>query len=274
MTKMLSKEEKVKLVSKIRYFFNEFYFESSNSGRFINTLYIKSKTKGFNSAYNYVLNYFKLINNNYIEEVKEKLKSAEFKVLIEELKKVETDIIINNRLCIYFGDAGTGKTTQAINQNPGAPIMLCSSDYESDDLFRTFDFEDAIDQLNRRGIETNDIDKTFLIETLSKAGGMPHYKPSDLRIAMEEGKPIILEELNLLTSDCHRTLQGVLDNKECFIWKGEKINIAPGFKIIATMNLSVNNRIYELPTPLVDRAYDLQEFCPTNEFLSLIALGD
>jgi MoxR-like ATPase len=77
---------------------------------------------------------------------------------------------------------------------------------------------------------------------------------------MTEGKAIVLDEINLLPFDSLRFLQGVLDGKKEFSYKGHEVKIADGFCIIGTMNLVVNGATFNLPEPLVDRCMDIQKF--------------
>ena len=92
---------------------------------------------------------------------------------------------------------------------------------------------------------------------------------------MVEGlaQKIILDEINLLSKDCLRGLQGLLDNKTEIVYKDYIIHIKEGFEIIGTMNLEINGQIESLPAPLVDRAYHIEEVVPTNEFIAELALS-
>ena len=77
---------------------------------------------------------------------------------------------------------------------------------------------------------------------------------------MEQGKAIVLDEINLLPFDSLRFLQGILDGKSEIIYKGNVITIAEGFQVIGTMNLVVNGTVFNLPEPLVDRCSEIREF--------------
>lgn len=239
----MSLRDQTMLIGKLKDFFKEFDFSGATSIRFYNTLLHMSKKS---CAQKYVLNYFKLIDNPYVEEVQEKLKSKEFNLLIDELKKIDTPLRINNRLQIYYGNQGGGKTTMAMQKFPEAKIMICNSSFEPQDLLETFDFKD----------------------------GKPVYKNSPITNGMLEGTKVILDEINLLSRGCLRFLQGLLDNKSEFVYKGITYKIKDGFEIIGTMNLEVNGQIEELPSPLVDRAYDITEVIPTDEFLATMAFGN
>ena len=229
-----------RLIGKIKDFFEEFDFSGATSIRFYNTL-LRQAQKG--KAQKYVLDYFRLIDSPYTDDVKEKLKSKEFKLLMDEYKTIKTNVEINKRLEIYYGNQGGGKTTTVMEKYPEAYVMTCNSSFEPNDLLEAFDFVD----------------------------GKPKYKNSQLLNAMLEGKPIILDEMNLLSKNCLRTLQAYLDNKIEFVYKDKLIQIREGFKVICTMNLEVNGQIEELPAPLVDRAYEIVEMIPSNEFIAKLA---
>jgi midasin (ATPase involved in ribosome maturation) len=77
---------------------------------------------------------------------------------------------------------------------------------------------------------------------------------------MQEGKPIILDEANLLNSAVLARLQSVLDNTDKVTDRGQDIAIKDGFKVIMTMNLETNLGKTPLPNPLVSRAIELIDF--------------
>lgn len=224
-------ELKIEVCENLQNFFNEFEFKPQN--RFINTLLHFSK-KNNNDCKNYINGYMKLIDKPEKSSINEKMKSPEFRDILNTLSKIKSNRKINNRLELYFGEAGSGKTTTACKKYPNAKITVCNSSMLPSDLLEVFDFNDK--------------------------NGNPVFKKSDLRIAMEEGRPHILDEIRLLTDDCLSNLQGFLDNKTEFNFKNEIIHIKEGFKIIGTMNLEVNGQIYSLPEALVDRAYLIEEF--------------
>ena len=272
--------ERIEIVAKLKKFLKEFDFSGISSARFFNTLCINAKEE---TARSYVINYFKLIDNPNVQAVIEKTKSIEFKSLIKELKDLMITVKpINSRFELYFGNQGTGKTTRAIKEYPTAEVMPCSSSFEPSDLLEVFDFDDGKKQLAQykldidaelQNYEYNNAVRMQLIDLILKAGGKPKYKNSVLLNAMLEGKPVILDEINLLTRDCLRSLQAFLDNKEEFTFKDKKIKIKEGFKIIGTMNLEVNGQIESLPAPLVDRAAHIKEFELDNKTLVELAFG-
>lgn len=233
---------RVDAVNGLRRFFSEFKF--SVAARFVNTLCLQPDDK---AAREYISGYVSLINHPDATSIKEKLKSSEFDVVLEGLTKYPPEKPINSRLTLYFGDAGTGKTTEAMREYPEACIVPCNASILPDELLRTFDFNDD--------------------------NGNPVFKPSDLRRAMEEGKPIIFDEINLLSFESLRLLQTLTDNKDRINYNGETIEIKPGFKIIGTMNLVVNDQVYSLPDPLVDRAAVIKQFDLSDENLADYAFG-
>lgn len=122
--------------------------------------------------------------------------------------------------------------------------MGCLSSLLDSDLLRAFDFNDE--------------------------NGQPVYRPTALREAMEQGKPIVLDEINLLSFDCLRLLQEITDNKDSIYFPCIKdtIQIKPGFRIIGTMNLVVAGSVYSIPDPLVDRASRIRHITVTTKTLA------
>lgn len=236
--KTLDKSFCLEIVNKIVDFFKEFNTDATKSNRFINTLMHKAK-EGLNSVKNFTKSYFYAMDYPQAEGISYKLDSYEFEEIVSNLSSIESDKHINKRLFIYYGPAGTGKTTQAIKDYPLASVINCNSDMMAQDLFETFEFKE----------------------------GKPDFKKSEFVKAMEEGKPIILDEINLLRLDALRALQTITDNKQVFNYKGQDIQIKEGFKIIGTMNLTVNGRVFSLPEPLIDRCADIKEFTISNEEL-------
>ena len=230
------------VVKRLLAFFSEFRFNPA--ARFVNTM---SRQESSAAMTKYVSNYVRLINNPDMNNIIEKMKSAEFTELCNDMLKYPAEKPINERLVIYFGDAGTGKTTQAVQEYPDAPVVPCNASMLPDELLRTFDFNDA--------------------------NGNPVFKPSTLRNCMEAGKPVIFDEINLLGFDCLRLLQTITDRKDTIDFNGETIVIKPGFKIIGTMNLIVNEQVYNLPEPLVDRAGEIKEFTLSAKDLTAYAFG-
>ena len=218
-------------------FFTEFSFVPSY--RFTNTLAFIA-AKGVNAAKEYISNYFALMDSSYVSEVKEKMNSAEFRTIIANIKQYGTPSThVNTRLKIYYGSAGTGKTTIA-QQEAENRCIVCNSSMLPSDLMEDFMFKD----------------------------GNPDFNPSLLWDCMEQGKTIVLDEINLLPFDSLRFLQGIVDGKSQFYYKNRPVNIHDGFQIIGTMNLSLGGMTYGLPEPLVDRCSEAKEFVLTAEQLA------
>lgn len=225
----VKRKARVDAVKDLQKFFSEFKFNPA--ARFVNTF---ARQPDITAARKYLACYVKLINNSDSADIIEKSKSVEFSAVTAALLAYPPEKKINSRLDIYFGDAGTGKTTEAIAEYPEADVVPCNSSMLPDELMRVFDFNDE--------------------------NGNPVFKPSSLRLAMEAGKPIIFDEINLLSFECLRLLQTLTDNKSVIHYNNEAITIKDGFKVIGTMNLTVNDQVYNLPEPLVDRAETLKEF--------------
>lgn len=215
-------------------FFKDFEFEPNF--RFVNTL--RKNCNSVEDAKSYVCSYFNLTDNQFKEDVQEKVKSQEFANIINELQSIETKTTINSRFKVYYGSQGTGKTTQALKESNNV-VMVCHSAMLPSDLLEDFKFED----------------------------GKPSFKHSALWDAMENGTKITLDEINLLPFESLRFLQSILDNKKEINYKGQVIHIKDGFQIIGTMNLTVNGSTFNLPEPLVDRAVELKEYKLTAEQL-------
>ena len=209
-------------------FFTEFQFEPNF--RFVNSLSLALSVSR-ERAINYISNYFELIDSPYAREIREKVKSSEFKEILANLGVLTPTKTVNNRFKLYYGSQGTGKTTKAMLETNGR-CMVCNNSMLPSDLMEDFVFNN----------------------------GQATFKPSALWRSMVDGTPIVLDEINLLPFDSLRFLQTILDGKTEFLYKGNTVNIADGFKIIGTMNLTVNGMTYGLPEPLVDRAEDMQKF--------------
>lgn len=209
-------------------FFMEFQFEPNF--RFVNTLCTKLANSS-SEGIQYINNYFNLTDSPYKEAIKEKMKSKEFDEIINILGIVAPAKTINHRLKVYYGSQGTGKTTKACEETDGRCIV-CNNSVLPDDLMQDFVFTD----------------------------GKPGFNKSTMRECMEKGMMLTLDEMNLLPFETVRFLQGILDDKKEFIFKGQKIKIKEGFGIIGTMNLMVNGMAFGLPEPLVDRCSDIKKF--------------
>lgn len=216
-------------------FFKEFEFEPNF--RFTNTLarmLTISKTK----AQDYITSYFELIDSPYKNEVRAKITSKEFKMILDDMSLVPPTKTVNERFKLYYGSQGTGKTTIGQSESEGR-CVVCNASMLPADLMEDFIFDE----------------------------GKPSFKPSSLWECMENGKAIVLDEINLLPFDSLRFLQGILDGKKEFNYKGHVVHINEGFMVIGTMNLSVNGMVYGLPEPLVDRCAEMKKFALSAEQL-------
>ena len=234
-------ERLVASLGKLMSFFTEFQFEPNF--RFVNSLshaLQSSKEQGTE----YIRNYFELTDNPYKRELGEKIKSAEFKAIVGDLSAVPPEKTVNTRFKVYYGSQGTGKTTMAMKETEGR-CMVCNSSMLPSDLMEDFVFVD----------------------------GKATFQPSALWRSMVEGTKITLDEINLLPFDSLRFLQTILDGKREFLYKGHRVEIAEGFQIIGTMNLTVNGMTYGLPEPLIDRASEMQKFTLTAEQLVNAIVG-
>ena len=210
-------------------FFKEFEFEPNF--RFVNTLAWMLTKKKKSCATDYIASYFELIDSPYKNEVSAKIKSKEFKAILADMSKVAPTKTVNERFKLYYGSQGTGKTTIGQTESDGR-CVVCNASMLPADLMEDFVFD----------------------------SGKPTFKPSSLWDCMENGKAIVLDEINLLPFDSLRFLQGILDGKKEFNYKGHVVHINEGFMVIGTMNLSVNGMVYGLPEPLVDRCMEMKKF--------------
>ena len=237
-----SKEVLMNGIKHLMDFFTEFSF--TPSFRFTNTFaYMACKSR--KQAIDYVNNYFALMDSSYVKEVAQKVKSAEFTQIVKDIAQYGTPSTpINTRFKVYFGPAGTGKTTIAQTESENRCIV-CNSSMLPSDLMEDFIFKD----------------------------GNPDFNPSLLWDCMEQGKTIVLDEINLLPFDSLRFLQGIVDGKSEFYYKNRPVHIHEGFQIIGTMNLSLGGMVYGLPEPLVDRCSETKEFALTAEQLAKAIVG-
>lgn len=181
----------------------------------------------------YLLNYALLTGRNHLD-LNMRMESREWQIIEKALKETTTDKQINNRFILYFGSAGTGKTTKA--QTLAKKTMIMHENITSKELLYSFDFDE---------------------------NGHPTFKKTALAKAMENGEPIVLDEINLAPLETLHFLQGILDNKEAVVIENDVFEIKEGFKIIGTMNEEILGVEYYLPEPLIDRAEVLKKFVLT-----------
>lgn len=162
--------------------------------------------------------------DEWVQSVDNLCKSAERDLINQEkdkMMKAYPQKQINERLFIYMGGAGTGKTTKAVNDNPDADTLAGSSTQDPSTLFGFFNLDTKM------------------------------TAPTALARAMESGSPIIIDEFVLYSDDVLMRLQAITDQKTAIYDEitHQRINIKDGFKIIATMNLE-----RPLPVALATRA--------------------
>lgn len=166
-----------------------------------------------------------------INVCKDKLNSAEFQDIEERLNALKlVNAPVNKRLTCYYGDTGTGKTINAIRENPGAVKVVASANDKPSEMFTTY----------------SPTENKYILTELGKC--------------MEQGKTYILDEGNLLPVQCWQRLQGILDNTNSITDRGITIKIADGFRIVTTMNLETNCGKRPLPSPIVSRCAVIKKF--------------
>lgn len=224
--------------NKLLKFFSE--FQVSISIRFVDT-FLRSVDKKA-----YTLAYFKLEDSPWFNEIATKINSAEFKAILDEaeLIKLAPEKQVNKHLKVYFGPAGTGKTTKACEE--AEYCIPCSSDMDCKELLKDFKFD---------------------------ASGKPTFEKSVFRLAIEEGNTVVLDEINLLNTQVRQFLQSLTDGKDYVDFEGTKIKIHPNFMAIGTMNLVVNGMTFALSEPLVDRCAEIREYELTGDSIAKALLA-
>ena len=240
---------KADLCAKVMQFFQDVP-DFQVGARFLNTLMLAAQNGGRQAEFDFINGYFKLQGQiDSAESLIAKMggngaDSPEWDTIEAGLCASPMKKQINERLKIYFGAKGTGKTVTAMSElQDKSDVIVCNAAMDANDLMFDFDFKD----------------------------GKPLFKPSKMFLAAEQGKPFLLDEINLLNDDVLRFLQGITDTKEEFSIKGYTVHVKPGFMVIGTMNLMLSGRVYPLPEPLVDRAFELKEFkLDANDLANLI----
>lgn len=225
-----------KAIHDLRQFFIEFQF--SPNARFINTFALRC-VESFDAGRRYAANYFKLIDSPFAQAIEDKMKSPEFNSIMGIFSLNKPSRVINTRLKVYFGEPGSGKTTKAMKE-AGNLCVICKGDTQPEQLLQDFDFD----------------------------RGQPGFMSSAFSKAIKEGKTIVLDEFNTLPLYTQKLLQGILDNKPSFEFKGETVQIHPNFNVIATMNLFIQGAAMSLPEAIVDRCSDIVEFEPSDKDLA------
>ena len=170
--------------------------------------------------------------DDIIEEAQEHFKSPEWKNIDAFLKMVKPSKQINQRLEIYYGKPGTGKTYKVMNElYPNATIISAIATQDPNDLFFVFNGQT-----------------------------MKQDIPTELTKAMMNGTPLIIDEAGLYSNEVWTTLQAILDNKDKITDHGNEIAIKDGFKLVITMNNKTNAGRIILPEPIVSRISKVENF--------------
>ena len=197
-------------------------FDTSVSPRMVSTMLHHSNPEA------YLYGYLKLTGRE-CDDFMKKTQSQEWRRMMNKLKSANPKRI-NKRLAIYFGPAGGGKTTAALRE-AGKKIGM-HKDMTAKELMFDFTFEN----------------------------GDAQFSKSVFAQAMENGEPIVCDELNLASNTLLQFMQSVLDNSKSIFMDGQELVIKEGFKVIGTMNDVVSGVDRILPEPIIDRALDIRYF--------------
>ena len=226
-------------VEKLNAFLSEFsFFRDGVSMRFINTF---ARAKDKESKEEFLKSYCAVAQMEDYPDLVEKMKSPEFKQVCD-LFKTTPSRSVNNRLAVFYGSPGGGKTYAAEEAckviNGGEyETMVCSPSMDASDMLYAYRLDYETD---KRG-----------------------YVPTGLLKAMLAGRAVVLDEINLLPMEARMFLQNILDNKSKVSVMGVELPIKEGFFVIGTMNLETGIGMAPLPLPLVDRACVVKEFKTT-----------
>ena len=154
------------------------------------------------------------------DDFMKKTQSQEWRRMMNKLKSANPKRI-NKRLAIYFGPPSGGKTTGM------------HKDMTAKELMFDFTFDD---------------------------NGNAQFSKSVFAQAMENGEPIVCDEINLASNTLLQFMQSVLDNSKSIFMDGQELVIKEGFKVIGTMNDVVSGVDRILPEPIIDRALDIRYF--------------
>lgn len=213
-------------------------FDTSVSPRMVSTMLHHSNPEA------YLYGYLKLTGRE-CDDFMKKTQSQEWRRMMNKLKSANPKRI-NKRLAIYFGPAGGGKTTAALRE-AGKKIGM-HKDMTAKELMFDFTFEN----------------------------GDAQFSKSVFAQAMENGEPIVCDELNLASNTLLQFMQSVLDNSKSIFMDGQELVIKEGFKVIGTMNDIVSGVDRILPEPIVDRAMDIRyfELTPSKIYDYMISTDD
>ena len=172
--------------------------------------------------------------SDFAPEIEKKCESAEFVQLATQASALTARKLVNSKLALFYGKPGSGKSTFAKTQFPTAERYFCTEDRRAIDLVSevALDFE----------------------------SGKKGFVPSTIARAMEAGRPVILDEINLLDDAVLAAIQQMVDDTDSIEVAGNKLQVKPGFMIVGTFNIETGIGPRPLPEPLVDRAAVIREF--------------
>lgn len=197
-------------------------FDTAVTPRMVSTMLHHSNPES------YLYGYLKLTGRE-CDDFMKKTQSQEWRRMMNKLKSANPKRI-NKRLAIYFGPPSGGKTTAALRE-AGKKIGM-HKDMTAKELMFDFTFKD----------------------------GEAQFSKSVFAQAMENGEPIVCDEINLASNTLLQFMQSVLDNSKSIFMDGQELVIKEGFKVIGTMNDVVSGVDRILPEPIIDRALDIRYF--------------
>lgn len=197
-------------------------FDTAVTPRMVSTMLHHSNPEA------YLYGYLKLTGRE-CDDFMKKTQSQEWRRMMNKLKSANPKRI-NKRLAIYFGPPSGGKTTAALRE-AGKKIGM-HKDMTAKELMFDFTFKD----------------------------GEAQFSKSVFAQAMENGEPIVCDEINLASNTLLQFMQSVLDNSKSIFMDGQELVIKEGFKVIGTMNDVVSGVDRILPEPIIDRALDIRYF--------------
>lgn len=225
--------------------------------RLVDTLHRKivNSKNSVKEAATYLTNYCLACGFSEKEQFISKLQSVakpEFENIVKKFANIPLDenTVQNNRLIIYFGAPGAGKTYQA--------EQLCRQ-LNGGELYKV-------------SCDNGMIGSDLFIQPVMK-NGVCTFKLTDLAKAAIKGKCCVLDEAALASAAVQATLQPLLDNSKTFSdprISENPIEIKEGFMIIVTYNPIVNEEERFLVNPLVDRAKDIIKFVPKAKTIAEI----
>jgi len=236
---------KIDVIKDIKKFCKDFEYEPDN--RVINSLYHEKNPTQF------LLNAMELTFSKNFDEnldaIRNTLSKCEWVELMKKLKAIPSDKPrINQRLAIYYGQAGTGKTESAcfecgiktkvnesnpnFKENTKNILLMCSRATDPSDMWTQF----------------NPTTKSYELTPLGECA--------------KNGGIAVLDDANNLPTPCHQSIQTATSNVKSFIDPhGVEIVIGDGFKVIMTLNLTTNvDGKRPLPNPIVSRAMEIRNY--------------